>query len=155
MQMNIVVQQIMGFFIAEDAKTAQIAVRSGPDTINFTFPTPDLDGVIDILTQARDAANAKGLPTDAQVQVRLPKSVAVSKAQDHVGAVLIYFDRAQPSRAVFMIGHQSAKDVGQQLMKAGREAGDAARIVSAAAAEARRLDVRSPVNGHQTVIIKG
>ena len=100
MHMNIVVQQIMGFFIAEDGKTAQIAVRSGPDTINFTFPTPDLDGVIDILTQARDAALAKGLPTDAQVQVRLPKSVAVSKAQDHVGAVLIYFDRTLQNRAL-------------------------------------------------------
>ena len=155
MQMNIVVQQIMGFFIAEDGKTAQIAVRSGPDTVNFTFPTPDLDGVIDILTQARDAALAKGMPTDAKVQVRMPKSVAVSRAEDFVGAVLVYFDRAEPSRAVFMIGHQAAKDAGQQLMKAGREAGEAAAIVAAAAGETRRMVHKSPVNGHQTILIKG
>jgi uncharacterized protein YoaH (UPF0181 family) len=154
MQMNIVVQQIMGFFIAEDAKTVRIGVRSGPDTIDFTFPTPDLDGVIDILTQARDAALAKGLPTDAKVQVRQPKSIAVSRAEDFVGAVLVYFDRAEPSRTIFMIGHQAAKDAGQQLMKAGREAGEAAAIVAAASGEARRMAQKSPVNGHQTALIK-
>ena len=94
MQMSIVVQQILGFLIAEDGKTVDVAVRSGPDTIRFLFPTPDLDGVIEILTQARDAAIAKGLPTDAKVQVRTPKSIAVAKAEEQIGAVLVFFDRA-------------------------------------------------------------